>query len=75
MCPKFSSKKRVFRQIEVQIFEVLLYVSSAESCVIIARFWRERLFIFRELGSTGNYLMVAGEQAHNFGDLGSPAQK
>ena len=29
----------------------------------------------RELGSTGNYFRGAGEQAHNFGDLGSPAQK
>ena len=28
-------------------------------------------FIFRELGSTGNYLRGGREQAHNFGDLGS----
>ena len=26
-------------------------------------------FIFRELGSTGNYFRGAREQAHNFGDL------
>ena len=32
-------------------------------------------FIFRELGSTGNYLRGAREQAHNFGDLGSLANK
>ena len=32
-------------------------------------------FIFRELGSTGNYLRGAREQAHNFGDLGSLAKK
>ena len=31
-------------------------------------------FIFRELGSTGNYLRGAREQAHNFGDLGSLAK-
>ena len=28
-----------------------------------------------ELGSTGNYLRGGREQAHNFGDLGSPAKK
>ena len=32
-------------------------------------------FIFRELGSTGNYLRGAREQAHNFGDLESLAKK
>ena len=37
--------------------------------------WGEWLFIFRELGSTGNYFQGFGEQAHNFGDLGSPAEK
>ena len=30
---------------------------------------------FRELGSTGNYFRGYREQAHNFGDLGSPAKK
>ena len=37
--------------------------------------WGEWLFIFRELGSTGNYFRGSREQAHNFGDLGSPAKK
>ena len=37
--------------------------------------WGEWLFIFRDLRSTGNYFMGAGEQAHSFGDLGSPAKK
>ena len=37
--------------------------------------WGEWLFIFRDLGSTGNYFRGAGEQAHSFGDLGSPAKK
>ena len=37
--------------------------------------WGERLFILRELGSTGNYFRGAREQAHNFGDLGSLAKK
>ena len=32
-------------------------------------------FIFRDLGSTGNYLRGAREQAHNFGDLGSLAER
>ena len=31
--------------------------------------WGEWLFIFRELGSTGNYFREAMKQAHNFGDL------
>ena len=35
----------------------------------------EWLFIFRELGSTGNYFRGAGEQAHSFGDLGNSAKK
>ena len=34
----------------------------------------EWLFIFRELGSTGHYFQGFGEQAHSFGDLGSPAK-
>ena len=37
--------------------------------------WGERLFIFRELGSTGNYFRGAMEQANNFGDIGSHAIK
>ena len=30
--------------------------------------WGEWLFIFKELGSTGNYFRGAREQAQNFGD-------
>ena len=37
--------------------------------------WEELLFIFRVLGSTGNYFRGAREQAHKFGDLGSHAKK
>ena len=37
--------------------------------------WGEWLFIFRELGSTGNYFRGAREQAHNFVDIGSLAKK
>ena len=37
--------------------------------------WGKWLFIFRDLRSTGNYFRGAGEQAHSFGDLGSPAKK
>ena len=37
--------------------------------------WGEWLFFFRELGSTGNYFRGSREQAHIFGDLGSPAKK
>ena len=35
----------------------------------------EWLFIFRELGITGNYFRGAREQAHNFGDIESLAKK
>ena len=35
----------------------------------------EWLFIFRELGSTGNYFQGFGEQVHSFEDLGNPAKK
>ena len=41
----------------------------------VLRILREWLFIFRELGSTGNYFGGAREHAHNFGDLGSLAKK
>ena len=37
--------------------------------------WGEWLFIFRELGSTGNHLRGVREQAHNFRDIGSLAKK
>ena len=37
--------------------------------------WGEWLFIFRELGSIGNYFQGFREQAHSFEDLGSPAKK
>ena len=37
--------------------------------------WGEWLFIFRELGSTGNYFQGFGEQVHSFENLGSPAKK
>ena len=41
----------------------------------VLEIWGEWLFIFRELGSTGNYFQGFWEQAHSFGDLGSPAKK
>ena len=37
--------------------------------------WGEWLFILRDLGSTGYYFRGTGEQAHSFGDLGSPVKK
>ena len=33
--------------------------------------WGEWLFIFRDLGSTGNYFRGVGEQAHSFDELAS----
>ena len=40
-------------------------------------FWirEEWLFIFRELGSTGNYFQGFEKQANSFGDLGCPEKK
>ena len=35
----------------------------------------EWIFIFRELGSTGNYFRGAREQAHDFRDIGRRAKK
>ena len=37
--------------------------------------WGEGLFIFRELGSTGDYFRGAGEQAYTFGDYVGTAEK
>ena len=37
--------------------------------------WGKWLIIFRDLGSTDNYFRGAGEQAHSFGDLSTPAKK
>ena len=37
--------------------------------------WGEWLFLFKELGSTGNYFRGSGEKAYSFVDLGSPAKK
>ena len=33
------------------------------------------LFLFRELGSTGNYFRGSGEQAHSFRGFSEPCQK
>ena len=53
---------------------------APRSCILVgppgvSGIWGELLFIFRELGSTGNFFHAFGEQAHNFGDLGSSAKK
>ena len=45
-----------------------------QSIILILRIWGECLFISKELGSTGNYFEGFWEQAHSFGDLGSPAK-
>ena len=37
--------------------------------------WGVCLFIFRELGSTGNYFKGSGEQVYSLGDLGSIVRK
>ena len=41
----------------------------------VLRIWRKLQFTFRELRSTGNYFQGFGQQAHSYGDLGSPAKK
>ena len=53
-------------------YHTTLLTSGAPGVLVI---WGERLFIFMELGSTGNYFRGAREQAHNFGSLGSLAKK
>ena len=62
-CVRPSSFRQSNRMID-------LYIQSG-----VWGIWGEWLFIFRELGSTGNYFRGAREQAHNFGDLGSLAKK
>ena len=57
---------------ELQEPSLLVYTIGAPGVLGI---WGEWLFIFRELGSTGNYFRETREQAHNFGDLGSPTKK
>ena len=37
--------------------------------------WGEGLFIFRKLGSTGNYFQGFGEQIHSLGGFGEPCKK
>ena len=41
----------------------------------VLEIWREGIFIFRELGSTGNYFQGFEEQANSFRDLGSHVKK
>ena len=41
----------------------------------VLRIWREGLFIFRELGSTGNYFHAFGEQVHSFLGFRDPCKK
>ena len=51
---------------------VLVYLWGSPGVLGI---WGECPFIFRELGSTGNYLREAREHAHNFGHIRSLAKK
>ena len=63
----------------------VLFIYSKENCILlhllasggpgVLGIWGEWLFIFRDLGSNGNYFRGGGEQAHSFGDLGSPTKK
>ena len=53
-------------------FAYYMYRKGAPGVLGICGEW---LFIFIELGSTGNYFRGAREQAHNLGDLGSLAKK
>ena len=56
------------------MIKIILVISKVGPPGVLG-IWGEWLFIFRDLGSTGNYLRGAGEQAHSLGDLGSPAKK
>ena len=61
--------------IAYKILFVQIYMISYWGPPGVLGIWGEWLFIFRELGSTGNYFKGSREQAHGFGDLGSPAKK
>ena len=60
--------------IKMYLFIVYLFLSTVGPPGVLG-IWGEWLFIFRELGSTGNYFRGAREQAHNFGDIGGLAKK
>ena len=67
---------------EINFFRFLFYNFHFLLCPLyrngasgVLGIWREWLFSLRELESTGNYFQGSGEQAHSFGDLGSPAKK
>ena len=53
----------------------MIYTCTVKGPPGVLGIWGEWLFIFRDLGSTGNYFRGAGEQAYSFEDLGSPAKK
>ena len=59
---------------QVSIYKILYGWASMGPPGVLG-IWGEWLFIFRELGSTGNYFKGAREQAHNLGDIGSLAKK
>ena len=65
----------IYNQIDCFAFFFETYIKAAIGPPGVLGIWGEWLFIFRELGSTGNYLRGAREQAHNFGDIGSLAKK
>ena len=74
LVPKFYNvlPARCFALITFQGYEIFRKLLGPPGVLGI---WGEWLFIFRYLGITGNYFRRAGEQAHSFGDLGSPAEK
>ena len=77
--PMIKELAHLFIGVKLMFFSVICKLLSLDLTTYIwppgvLGIWGEWLFIFRELGSTGNYFQEIGEQAHSFGDLRSPAK-
>ena len=81
----YNTDRKTVKERSIYRSRVCIYSKENENVMSFRRhimgphgFWGSKengFFLFRELGSTGNYFQGFWEQAHYFGDLGSPAKK
>ena len=67
--------ERLFLEVPWGCLRFVIVVFPDHTHLLFMGIWGEWLFIFRDLGSTGNYFQEFGEQAHGMRDLGSPAKE
>ena len=67
--------ERLFLEVPLGCLRFVIVVFPDHTHLLFMGIWGEWLFIFRDLGSTGNYFPGFGEQAHRLLDSGSPAKK